>query len=186
MNEEYLQALATLAKFAPATGVQKDEESELGFCDPPRLGRAVYVDDETGSFYYFHMDKPKNEQKEILPKKAIKGYIKGLRLVTKEYKGKESMKVRVDLVADQQYMLEKGTNTNFARDLLLYLAEAGTSIKDVVTIEVSEPPEKQEKTCFCNLYTVNGQVKIEDKSVYKKENKEYLEALVQQINNNLK
>lgn len=187
MNEEYLQALATLAKFAPAIGVQKDQENELGFCDPPRGGRGLYIDDESGSFFFFHADKPKNEQKEFLDKKAIKCRISGLRLATKEYKGKESTKLRVDIVADQPYMIEKGTTTNFTRDLLLALADAGALISEPVVIEISVPKEKLEKTCFCNVYTSDGQqVKVAEKSLYRGDDVKYLESLIATINSYLK
>jgi hypothetical protein len=186
MNEEFLAAIATLAKLAPTIGQPKETGDGLGFCDPPRMGRPVYVDDETGSFYFFNSDKPKNEQKEFVPSKALRCRIQGLRLTTKEYKGKESIKVRLDVVGDMPYMIEKGTKTNFARDLLLSLAEAGSGVKEAVVIEVSEPREKQEKTCFCNIYTSDGQVKVADKSLYNGEDVKYLEGLVNKINEALK
>jgi|GEM_PF-4235288 len=188
INEEFMAALATLAKLAPTIGGGSDESdaSALGFCDPPRMGRPVYVDDETGSFYFFNSDKPKNEQKEFIAAKALRCRIQGLRLTTKEYKGKESIKLRIDLVGDMPYLFEKGTKTNFTRDLLLSLAEAGSGVKGLLIIEVSEPREKQEKTCFCNVYTSDGQVKVADKSGYNGENLPYLEALVNKINEALK
>jgi len=188
INEEFLAALATLAKLAPIIGSGSGESDAegLGFCDPPRMGRPVYVDDETGSFYFFNSDKPKNEQKEFVAAKALRCRIQSLRLTTKEYKGKESIKLRIDLMGDVPYMLEKGTKTNFTRDLLLSLAEAGAGIKDLLVIEVSEPREKQEKTCFCNVYTTDGQVKVADKSGYNGEDVKYLECLVNKINEALK
>ena len=186
MNEEFLAALATLAKFAPQLSGQKSDGNSLGFCDAPQMGTAIYINDENGSFYTVDLNKPKGQQQVFVPQKALRGYIKGVRLATREYKGKPSLKVRFDIMADKPYMLEKAANTNFTRDLLLSLLEAQAALAEPVTIEISEPAEKQEKTCFCNLYTTEGRVRVEDKSVYRKEDQQYLEELVAKINEALK
>lgn len=185
MNEEFLAALATLAKFAPTIGGQQANDDGLGFCNPPAMGTAIYINDENGSFYTVDLSKPKGQQKVFVPQKAIKGYIKGLRTGIREYKGKPSLKVRVDILADKLYMLEKAANTNFAGGLLLSLLAAKDSLSEPVIIEISEPAEKQEKTCFCNLYTAEGRVRVEDKSVYRKEDEKYIEELIAEINKGL-
>lgn len=186
MNEEFLAALATLAKFAPAIGNQNSDDGGLGFCDAPAMGTAIYINDENGSFYTVDLSKPKGQQQILVPQKAIKGYVKGVRTAVREYKGKPSLKVRVDILADRPYMLEKAANTNFTGGLLLALLEAKDSLGEPVIIEISEPAEKQEKTCFCNLYTAEGRVRVEDKSVYRKEDAKYIEDLVTKINEGLK
>lgn len=150
-TKEILEAIGTLVTFARQNQPTSAATGELGFCEPPRGGAPLYIDDEEG-FYEFDESKPKKEQKQHKEQKAIKCVVKGLKISTKTYEGKENQKLRVDLQADQMWMLEKGLATNFTKDLLNCLALLGADIKNPITIEISIPKDQEKKTCFCRVY----------------------------------
>ena len=183
MNEEIRQAILALAALAPKDTAAADEadENALGFCEPPKGAQTqyVYVDDETGQFYFG------GNPKEFVPQKAIRCKVKKLWVYEKPYKQKLNTKVCVSLMADKEYVLEKNPATNFTRDLLLSLAETGAAIKEVVVLEISEPPEKRENVCFCNVHTSSGRIKVEDKSAYKGNDRKYIQTLLDKINQNI-
>lgn len=176
MNEEIRQAILALAALAPKDTADAVDENALGFCEPPKGGQMLYVDDEAGQFYFF------GDQKEFVPQKAIRCKVQEIWLYEKPYKTKINTKVRVSLMADKEYVLEKNPATNFMRDLLLSLTKAGESINETVVLEISEPLEKQEKVCFCHVHTSGGRIKVEDKSAYKGSDRKYIQQLVDKIN----
>lgn len=180
VNEEIMQAILALAALAPKEPKDTTDENALGFCEPPKGGQMLYVDDESGQFYYY-----KDQQKEFVPQKAIRCKVQKVWLYEKPYKNKFNTKVHVSLMADKEYVLEKNPATNFTRDLLLSLAEAGASINETVVLEISEPLEKQEKVCFCNVHTSGGRIKVEDKSAYKGNDRKYIQQLLDKINKNI-
>ena len=178
-TKEILDAISVLASLAGQQQSAKPDEGGLGFCEPPRGGSPLYIDDEEG-FYEFDETKPKKEQKQHKPHKALKCLVKGLKLSSKVYEGKENHKLRVDLQADQMWMLEKGLSTNFVKDLLNCLALLGSDIKNPITIEISIPKDQEKKTCFCNVYNSQG-VRVQ----YERGKNFNPHELIKQINSNL-
>jgi hypothetical protein len=190
-KEDAARALGILTEYVLGEKDSIGGEGGSIFCDPPGFAEFIYVDDKSGRYYIYLKDKPEGENREYSALKGIQCRVTGVKLFEKDSEEGNSTKVHVNLLSlsdNKPYVLEKAANTNFGRGLLLSLEKAGKALQQPVIIEVSVPEQRTKKTCFCNLHTAEGKVAVDDeqKAAYRKDDADYLESLVNKINEALK
>ena len=132
-------------------------EIKLGLCNPPE---PIYlyvnqgeVDGESYVWYKFNI----NQDKKIpVTQRALTGYLSELRLTTKEFKGKDNLKLDIVVSADELYAIRTGVETNFAKSFLL----AASLIQDFSKPLIIVVNAGDENTVFCNLYDAATKTKI--------------------------
>ncbi|MCC5632619.1 hypothetical protein LC613_33995 [Nostoc sphaeroides CHAB 2801] len=132
-------------------------EIKLGLCNPPE---PIYlyvnqgeVDGESYVWYKFNISQDK---KIPVPQRALIGYLSELRLTTKEFKGKDNLKLDIVVSADELYIIRTGVETNFAKSFLL----AASLIQDFSKPLIIVTNAGDENTVFCNLYDAATKTKI--------------------------
>ncbi|MCC5633311.1 hypothetical protein LC613_38200 [Nostoc sphaeroides CHAB 2801] len=132
-------------------------EIKLGLCNPPE---PIYlflnqgeVDGESFVWYKFNISQ---EKKIPVPQRALTGYLSELRLTTKEFKGKDNLKLDIVVSADELYVVRTGIETNFAKSFLL----AASLIQDFSKPLIIVANAGDENTVFCNLYDAVTKTKI--------------------------
>ncbi|MBW4455856.1 MAG: hypothetical protein KME55_25915 [Nostoc indistinguendum CM1-VF10] len=133
-------------------------EIKLGLCNPPEpiylyvknaeLGRESYL------WYHYDIDKEKTIP---VPQRALTGYLSELRLTTKEFKGKDNLKLDIVVNADELYVVRTGIETNFAKSFLL----AASLVQDFSKPLIIVATAGDENTVFCNLYDAVTKSRIE-------------------------
>ncbi len=133
-------------------------EIKLGLCNPPE---PIYlfvnqgeVDGESYVWYKFNISQDK---KIPVPQRALTGYLSELRLTTKEFKGKDNLKLDIVVSADELYVVRTGIETNFAKSFLL----AASLIQDFSKPLIIVANAGDENTVFCNLYDAVTKNRIE-------------------------
>ena len=132
-------------------------EIKLGLCNPPE---PIYlyvnqgeVDGESYVWYKFNISQDK---KTPVPQRALTGYLSELRLTTKEFKGKDNLKLDIVISADELYIIRTGVETNFAKSFLL----AASLVQDFSKPLIIVANAGDENTVFCNLYDAATKTKI--------------------------
>ncbi|MBD2535303.1 hypothetical protein H6G97_40265 [Nostoc flagelliforme FACHB-838] len=132
-------------------------EIKLGLCNPPE---PIYlfvnqgeVDGESFVWYKFNISQ---EKKIPVPQRALTGYLSELRLTTKEFKGKDNLKLDIVVSADELYVVRTGIETNFAKSFLL----AASSVQDFSKPLIIVANAGEENTVFCNLYDAASKTKV--------------------------
>ncbi|AUB41975.1 hypothetical protein COO91_08070 [Nostoc flagelliforme CCNUN1] len=91
-----------------------------------------------------------------MTQRALTGYLSELRLTTKEFKGKDNLKLDIVVSADELYVIRTGVETNFAKSFLL----AASLIQDFSKPLIIVANAGDENTVFCNLYDAASKTKI--------------------------
>jgi hypothetical protein len=132
-------------------------EIKLGLCNPPE---PIYlyvnqgeVDGESYVWYKFNISQ---EKKIPVAQRALTGYLSELRLTTKEFKGKDNLKLDIVVSADELYVVRTGVETNFAKSFLL----AASLVQDFSKPLIIVATAGDENTVFCNLYDAASKTKI--------------------------
>ncbi|MCF2151924.1 hypothetical protein IQ276_037075 [Desmonostoc muscorum LEGE 12446] len=132
-------------------------EIKLGLCNPPE---PIYlyvnqgeVDGESYVWYKFNISQDK---KIPVTQRALTGYLSELRLTTKEFKGKDNLKLDIVVSADELYIIRTGVETNFAKSFLL----AASLVQDFSKPLIIVANAGDENTVFCNLYDAATKTKI--------------------------
>jgi hypothetical protein len=132
-------------------------EIKLGLCNPPE---PIYlyvnqgeVDGESFVWYKFNISQ---EKKIPVPQRALTGYLSELRLTTKEFKGRDNLKLDIVVSADELYVVRTGIETNFAKSFLL----AASLVQDFSKPLTIVANAGDENTVFCNLYDAASKTKI--------------------------
>ncbi|MCC5653700.1 hypothetical protein LC609_28760 [Nostoc sp. XA013] len=132
-------------------------EIKLGLCNPPE---PIYlyvnqgeVDGESFVWYKFNISQ---EKKIPVTQRALTGYLSELRLTTKEFKGKDNLKLDIVVSADELYVVRTGVETNFAKSFLL----AASLVQDFSKPLIIVANAGDENTVFCNLYDAATKTKI--------------------------
>jgi hypothetical protein len=133
-------------------------ELKLGLCNPPE---PIYlyvnqgeVDGESYVWYKFNI----NQDKKIpVSQRALTGYLSELRLTTKEFKGKDNLKLDIVISADELYIFRTGIETNFAKSFLL----AASLVHDFSKPLIIVANAGEQNTVFCNLYDAVTKTRIE-------------------------
>ena len=139
----------------------KDENKiQLGFGYIP-VPQYIFVggkdaQTEGPEYLWYSIDFKTNKPLPIFDQ-ALTGYITGIRMINKPYKGDDAVKVDISIQADRKYVVRSGIETIFTRGLLLAL-EIFDNLKDIpVTICVTPGDEKN--VIYASVYdAVNGEV----------------------------
>lgn len=133
-------------------------EIKLGLCNPPE---PIYlyvnqgeVNGESYVWYHFNISQDKRIP---VTQKALTGYLSELRLTTKEFKGKDNLKLDIVINADELYIIRTGVETNFAKSFLL----AASCVQDFSKPLIIAATAGDQNTVFCNLYDAVTKSRIE-------------------------
>lgn len=132
-------------------------EIKLGLGNPP-LPIYLYVDKEVADNYTYgwHHYDPQQDKKTLVPDRALTGYISEIKLTSKEFKGKENLKLDIVILADELYVIRSGIETIFTKSFLL----AASLIEDYskpLTI-VANPGD--ENVVFCSIFNPQNRKRI--------------------------
>ncbi|AUB44313.1 hypothetical protein COO91_10536 (plasmid) [Nostoc flagelliforme CCNUN1] len=130
---------------------------KLGLCNPPEPIYLYVKNAELGgeSYLWYHYDIDR-EKTIPVTQRALTGYLSELRLTTKEFKGKDNLKLDIVVSADELYIIRTGVETNFAKSFLL----AASLIQDFSKPLIIVANAGDENTVFCNLYDAATKTKI--------------------------
>ena len=132
-------------------------EIKLGLCNPPEpIYLYVNQGEVDGEFFVWYKFNISQEKKIPVPQRALTGYLSELRLTTKEFKGKDNLKLDIVVSADELYVIRTGVETNFAKSFLL----AASLIQDFSKPLIIVANAGDENTVFCNLYDAASKTKI--------------------------
>jgi hypothetical protein len=124
--------------------------SGLGFGTPP-TPKFIYANVQDDCLWYF-WDHTENKAIPITGT-ALTGYIRGVQISVQQYKGEDKPKLRVRVEADEEYIIQAGIDTVFARSFLSFLAGCPQEdLKEPVTIAV-KASEDSEKVLFVEFYS---------------------------------
>ncbi|MBD2512335.1 hypothetical protein H6G91_34840 [Nostoc muscorum FACHB-395] len=133
-------------------------EIKLGLCNPPEPIYLYVKNAELGgeSYLWYHYDI---ERDKTIPvsQRALTGYLSELRFTTKEFKGKDNLKLDIVVSADEVYVIRSGVETNFTKSFLL--AASGIQYFSKPLIIAANAGEQN--TVFCNLYDAVTKSRIE-------------------------
>jgi len=132
-------------------------EIKLGLCNPPEPIYLYVKNAELGgeSYLWYHYDIDR-EKTIPVTQRALTGYLSELRLTTKEFKGKDNLKLDIVVNADELYIIRTGVETNFAKSFLL----AASLVQDFSKPLIIVANAGDENTVFCNLYDAATKTKI--------------------------
>ncbi|WP_320073232.1 hypothetical protein [Nostoc sp. MG11] len=132
-------------------------EIKFGLCNPPE---PIYLYVKNGelsgeSYLWYHYDI--NNDKTIpVQHRGLTGYLSELRVTTKEFKGKENIKLDIIVSADEVYIIRTGIETNFAKTFLLAISEVQDLSKPLVIAVTSG----EENVVFCRVYDAVTKTRI--------------------------
>lgn len=132
-------------------------EIKLGLCNPPEPIYLYVKNAELGgeSYLWYHYDIERDKTIPVT-QRALTGYLSELRLTTKEFRGKDNLKLDIVVSADELYVVRTGIETNFAKSFLL----AASLIQDFSKPLIIVATAGDENTVFCNLYDAASKSKI--------------------------
>ena len=132
-------------------------EIKLGLCNPPEPIYLYVKNAELGgeSYLWYHYDIDR-EKTIPVTQRALTGYLSELRLTTKEFKGRDNLKLDIVVSADELYVVRTGIETNFAKSFLL----AASLVQDFSKPLIIVANAGDENTVFCNLYDATTKTKI--------------------------
>ena len=132
-------------------------EIKLGLCNPPDpIYLFVNQGEVNGESYVWYNLNISQDKRIPVSQKALIGYLSELRLTTKEFKGKDNLKLDIVVSADELYIIRTGVETNFAKSFLL----AASLIQDFSKPLIIVANAGDENTVFCNLYDAATKTKI--------------------------
>jgi hypothetical protein len=132
-------------------------EIKLGLCQPPEPIYLYVKNAELGGesylWYHYHIEKDRTIP---VHQKGLTGYLSELRLTTKEFKGKDNIKLDIVVRADEIYVVRTGIETNFAKTFLL----SASLVQDFSKPLIIAVTAGEENTVFCQLYNAATKTKI--------------------------
>jgi hypothetical protein len=132
-------------------------EIKLGLCNPPEpIYLYVNQGELEGESYVWYKFNISQDKKIPVSQRALIGYVSELRLTTKEFKGKDNLKLDIVVSADELYVVRTGIETNFAKSFLL----AASLVQDFSKPLIIVANAGEENTVFCNLYDAATKTKI--------------------------
>lgn len=132
-------------------------EIKLGLCNPPE---PIYLYVKNGelsgeSYLWYRYDINNNETIPV-SQTGLTGYLSELRLTTKEFKGKDNVKLDIVVRADEIYVVRTGIETNFAKTFLL----AASLVEDFSKPLVIAATAGEENVVFCRLYDAHNKTRF--------------------------
>ena len=133
-------------------------EIKLGLCNPPEpIYLYVNQGEVNGESYVWYKYNISQDKKSPVSQKALTGYLSELRLTTKEFKGKDNLKLNIVVSADELYVIRSGVETNFTKSFLL----AASGVQDFSRPLIIAATAGDQNTVFCNLYDATTKSRIE-------------------------
>ncbi|MBE8992621.1 hypothetical protein, partial [Nostoc sp. LEGE 12450] len=111
---------------------------------------------ESYLWYYYDIERDKTIP---VSQRALTGYLSELRFTTKEFKGKDNLKLDIVVSADEVYVIRSGVETNFTKSFLL----AASGVQDFSKPLIIAANAGEQNTVFCNLYDAVTKSRIEKK-----------------------
>jgi plasmid maintenance system killer protein len=143
--------------------LSNSDETSLGFSDFTG-DRWIYIgdDDSSDTPWYFFI----NNEKLFISQSCLTGFLTGIEVMSREFKGKTNRKLLVKIKADQSYVIQVGLKTVFAKGLLLGL-EKFTQEYDFKSIPVSIVAKKgdSENVNFCSIFVNEQFIKVSYPSI---------------------
>ena len=130
---------------------------KLGLCNPPEpIYLYVHQGEINGESYCWY--RYDIAQDKIIPvqQKGLTGYLSELRLKTKEFKGKDNLKLDIVVSADEIYVIRTGIETNFAKTFLLAVSQVQDLSKPLIFAAIGG----EETVVFCRLYDAETKTRI--------------------------
>ncbi|MHC5897214.1 hypothetical protein [Nostoc sp.] len=121
----------------------------LGLCNLPE---PIYLYVRNGGSegknycWYYHDPDTKMNTPEYAT--GVCGYLSELRLTSREFKGKESMKLDIIVSANETYIIRTGIETNYAKSFLLAIA----LVEDLSSPLIIGCKAGEQNTVFCQVY----------------------------------
>jgi hypothetical protein len=132
-------------------------EIKLGLCNPPEpIYLYVKNGELSGESYLWHKYDINNEKTIPVQQRGLTGYLQNLRLTSKEFKGKDNLKLDIVITADEIYVVRTGIETNFAKTFLLAVSQVNDFSKPLII--AATPGE--ENVVFCRLYDAATKTRI--------------------------
>jgi hypothetical protein len=130
-------------------------EIKLGLCNPPK---PIYLHVKSGelngeSYLWYNYD---NDKTIPVQQTGLTGYISELKLITKEFKGQDNIKLDIYVRADEIYVVRTGKETNFAKSFLL----AVSLVQDFSKPLIIAATAGEGNVVFCNLYDAATKTRI--------------------------
>ncbi|MBW4604279.1 MAG: hypothetical protein KME29_33115 [Calothrix sp. FI2-JRJ7] len=132
-------------------------EIKLGLCNPPEpIYLYVKNAELSGESYLWYNYDINNEKTIPVQQRALSGYLQNLRLTSKEFKGKDNMKLDIVVAADELYVIRTGIETNFAKTFLLAVSQ----VQDFSRPLILAATPGEENVVFCRLYDAATKIRI--------------------------
>jgi hypothetical protein len=132
-------------------------EIKLGLCNPPEPIYLYVKNGELSGEYYLWYNYNINNEKTIpVQQRGLTGYLQNLRLTSKEFRGKDNIKLDIVMAADEIYIVRTGIETNFAKSFLLAVSQ----VKDFSKPLIIAATPGEENVVFCRLYDAATKIRI--------------------------
>jgi hypothetical protein len=132
-------------------------EIKLGLCNPPEpIYLYVKNGELSGESYLWYNYDINNEKTIPVQQRGLTGYLQNLRLTSKEFKGKDNLKLDIVITADEIYIVRTGIETNFAKTFLL----AASQVHDFSKPLIIAATPGEENVVFCRLYDAATKTRI--------------------------
>ncbi|WP_341531674.1 hypothetical protein WKK05_38835 (plasmid) [Nostoc sp. UHCC 0302] len=132
-------------------------EIQLGLCNPPEpVYLYVNQGEVNGECYVWYKFDINQDKKIPVTQRALAGYLSELRLITKEFQGKDNIKLEIVVSADELYVIRTSVETNFAKSFLL----AASCIQSFEKPLIIAATAGEKNTVFCNLYDAATKTRI--------------------------
>ena len=138
-------------------GIEMVAEIKLGLCNPPEpIYLYVKNGELSGESYLWYNYDINNDKTIPVQQRALSGYLQNLRLTSKEFKGKDNMKLDIVVAADELYVVRTGIETNFAKTFLLAVSQ----VQDFSRPLILAATPGEENVVFCRLYDAATKTRI--------------------------
>ncbi|PAX56124.1 hypothetical protein [Brunnivagina elsteri] len=132
-------------------------EIKLGLCNPPEpIYLYVKNGELSGEYYLWYHYNMNNEKTIPVQQRGLTGYLQNLRLTSKEFRGKDNLKLDIVIAADEIYVVRTGVETNFAKTFLLAVSQ----VKDFSKPLIIAATPGEENVVFCRLYDAATKTRI--------------------------
>jgi hypothetical protein len=126
-----------------------NSEVKLGLCNPPEpIFLYVKNGELSGELFLWYQYDINNNQTIPVQKRGLTGYLQSLKLTSKEFKGKDNLKLDIVISADEVYVIRTGIETNFAKTFLL----AASQVYDFSKPLIIAATPGEENVVFCRIY----------------------------------
>ncbi len=138
-------------------GIEMLAEIKLGLCNPPEpIYLYVKNGELSGESYLWYNYDINNDKTIPVQQRALSGYLQNLRLTSKEFKGKDNMKLDIVVAGDKLYVVRTGIETNFAKTFLLAVSQ----VQDFSRPLILAATPGEENVVFCRLYDAATKTRI--------------------------